>query len=496
MPAPLAAFIVAVGILGLFLLDRDRDCKVSPALWLPVLWLAIGGSRNVSVWLGGATETLFAEEYVDGSPLDRVVMSALIAMGLLVLLVRGRRTGRLLLWNVPLVLFFLYCALSIGWADLPLVALRRWTKAFGNLVMVFVVLTDPDPAFAIKKFLTRTAFLLIPTSILLIKYFPLLGRQYDRWEGILSYTGVTTDKNILGLICMVFGFGLLSRGIDIYKAEVRRSREILAVGATFVMVLWLLISSKSATSMACFMVGAALIATLRLFKRARPWMVHVAVIALASVAAVVLLYDGAWTYLAESFGRDATLTGRTDLWADLLTLATKQRWLGTGFESFFLGDRLEILWRKYWWRPNEAHNGYLEIYLTLGIIGVSLLGLVMVTGYRNAIKVYRRDLSAGSLRLAFIIVPAIYNVTEAAFRVTNPIWILFLMAAAAVPPIRQRTTEAASSERAFANGMPSARRVLQPGLRPGPARPLAAWGSTRTGTITVRPAFGRKVQSP
>jgi hypothetical protein len=47
-----ALFLFAVGIAGLFYLDRDNSIRTSKALWLPVIWLWIVGSRPVSAWLG------------------------------------------------------------------------------------------------------------------------------------------------------------------------------------------------------------------------------------------------------------------------------------------------------------------------------------------------------------------------------------------------------------------------------------------------------------
>ena len=74
--------------------------------------------------------------------------------------------------NAPILLFFSYCAVSILWSDYPDVALRRWIKALGDLVMVMIILTDPEPLAALKRFLARTGFLLVPVSVLLIKYYP------------------------------------------------------------------------------------------------------------------------------------------------------------------------------------------------------------------------------------------------------------------------------------------------------------------------------------
>src|SRR5207253_708166 len=142
MPQGIATVVFVVGILGLFLLDRDRESRTSPAIWIPVVWVSIGASRMVSEWLGAAPTLESPDKYLDGSPLDRLVLSALLAAGLMVLLARGQRTGMFLRANGPLLLFFLYGAVSVLWSDYPDVAFKRWTKALGNLVMVLIVLTD------------------------------------------------------------------------------------------------------------------------------------------------------------------------------------------------------------------------------------------------------------------------------------------------------------------------------------------------------------------
>lgn len=439
MTPGLAALIFAVAILGLFLLDRDRESRTSPVLWLPVFWLVLGGTRNVSEWLAGPT-TFSADQLLEGSPLDRNILSALILIGVIVLLARGRRTVELLRRNAPLVVFFLFCAASVAWSDYPFVALKRLTKVIGNVVMVLVVLTDPDPAASVKKFLTRTAFLLMPLSILFIRYYPEWGRYYDPWEGGRYFSGVAPDKNMLGAICLITGLGVLVRFVETFRETAHRARKFIAVGTVLAMTLYLLTLAHSATSLGCFIIGGGLIAFLGLFRGARPWMVHSIVGSLCLVGLIAYTFPSAWAFLLESAGRDATLTGRTDLWDAVLSLDTHP-WLGAGFESFFLGDRLDALWAMFWWRPNESHNGYLETYLTLGRIGLGLLGVLMVTGYRNAMNVYRIDPRGGSLRLALLVIASIYNLTEAAFRVMNPVWILFLLAVTALPDSQRQEQE-------------------------------------------------------
>ena len=73
--------------------------------------------------------------------------------------------------------------------------------------------------------------------------------------------------------------------------------------------------------------------------------------------------------------------------------------LGTGYESFWLGSRLQFVWDATEQGILQAHNGYLEIYINLGWVGVILLGGLIVTGYRNAFLAFSGTaMRAGSVR--------------------------------------------------------------------------------------------------
>jgi O-antigen ligase len=77
---------------------------------------------------------------------------------------------------------------------------------------------------------------------------------------------------------------------------------------------------------------------------------------------------------------------------------------------------------------NEAHNGYVEVYLNLGSVGVGLIVVNLISGYRGSVAAFRRDPAFGSLMLAYVAAAAIYSITEAGFRMLDPIWIFFLVA--------------------------------------------------------------------
>jgi exopolysaccharide production protein ExoQ len=445
MPAQLATLLFAIGIAGLFVLDRDRKGRTSLALWLPVIWLTIAGSRMASQWLaaiGSGINTKYSADQIrDGNPFDRVFLTGLMVIGIIVLISRGRKVANLLRANGALILFFVYCGVSALWSDYGDISFKRWIKALGDLTMVLIVLTDLDPSAAVRHLLSRVGFLLLPASILLSKYYTALGRGFGE-GGEALYTGVTTSKNELGGICLLFGLGAVWRLCRHFRSGASREGKgpLIANGVLCLMVLWIFVKAQTMTALACFLMASTilLVSCFPALYRRR-WLIHgmVAAMLLVSLSALFL---GVGSSLLTTMGKDPTLTGRTAVWDLVLSLAANPL-VGTGFESFWLGPRLDKIWSVYWWHPNEAHNGYIEVYLNLGWIGLCLLGILMVKGYRTVMSGMRRDPDSTGLRLAFFVVAVAYNFTESAVRILHPVWIIFLLATITVPGGWSRLTK-------------------------------------------------------
>ncbi|MGB6430443.1 MAG: O-antigen ligase family protein [Candidatus Acidiferrales bacterium] len=436
MNPTVALLIYSVGIGGLFYLDRDKSARTSIALWLPVIWIWISGSRPLSVWfnLGAPTSDAAMQAIqLDGSQPDRIFFQVLVVLGAAVIIRRAMRTQTFLAANWPILVFFFYCLVSVLWSDFPDVSAKRWIKAIGDLLMVLIVVTDAEPIAALKRFFSRTGFILLPASILLIKYYGDLGRSYDPWFGTTYFTGVTTNKNALGVITFTLSLAAVWRILLLLRSPElpNRRRHLLAQAVLLGFGIWILSLANSATSLACFIVGAALmlVTGLPVFRR-RPEAVHALVLALLVTAGAALLFGGEGEVL-QALGRNSTLTGRTQIWGLVIPMAPNA-FVGAGFESFWLGARLEKLWRAL---PvlhlNEAHDGYIEVYLNLGWVGLCLLATVLINGYRRSVATFRHDPGLGSLLLAYILTAALYSVTEAGFRMMNPMWVIFLLAVAA-----------------------------------------------------------------
>jgi O-antigen ligase len=431
MSQHLATIVYVAGILAAFYFDRDKEARTSKALWIPILWLMINGSRPISLWFqSGPT---IGDEYADGSPMDAAVFGMLLAVGLVVLGRRWKQVDSLLRNNPAILLFLAYCLASTLWSDSSFVSFKRWIKSLGDVVMIVIVLTDPNQHAAIRRFLSRVGYILIPVSILFIKYYPDLGRSYNRWTWIPQYSGVTTFKNLLGMITLVCALGTLWCFVRTWRDRPsRRWQHLFVQGAILGMSVWTFLIADSMTSFSCFILtGFVMVMANQSWIARRTVFIHLMVAGTIAISLTALFFDSSGD-LVQTLGRNATLTGRTDIWRIVLELSSPRPLFGAGFETFWMGDRLEKMW-QFERGIQESHNGYLEVYANLGWVGVALLVGLIVTGYRNILTAYHRDRALGSVKLAFFTTGIIYSLTEAGFRMMSPVWLGFLLAIIQVP---------------------------------------------------------------
>jgi exopolysaccharide production protein ExoQ len=434
MGSSLALLVCSIGVAGLFFLDRDKSVRPSKAAWLPVIWLWIVGSRPVSSWLGmGVTTADTLAATLDGNPMDAAIFAALLVIGVMVLFHRRKKTSAYIAVSASIILFFLYCLISVTWSPFHGPAFKRWTKAVGDLVMVLVILTDGQPIAALRRLYSRVGFILFPFSVLLIRYSD-SGRAYDP-DGNIMNVGVTTNKNELGLIVFAISLGVLwnVRSLFIHKDEPHRGRRLVAQCTLLAFGIALLEMAHSATSTTCFILGACLmLATSLQFIKKRPGRVLALSLLVVLAGGLGMLFGGGAAF-SESLGRGGGLSGRTYIWAASFAAAGNPV-IGTGFESFWnanaarVNHSLQLVGFRDLSNLNSAHDGYLEVYLDLGLVGLCLVVLILISGYRRASKAFQHDPELGSLMLAFVATATFYSITEAGFRLMTPSWIFLLLA--------------------------------------------------------------------
>ena len=427
MPPFIASIICGIGIAGLFYLDRGEKPLVSRALVIPAVWMLLNTTHPLSFWLGMSPQGSYTTEaYVEGNPFDRNVALVLQLAALIVLCGKSAKVGAILRKNPLILVYFSFCLASVLWSDFPFVTFKRWIKALGDVQMVLVILVESDPFAALSCILTRLGFFLFPLSILFIRFYPQLGRRpTNSWTQ--EPVGVTQQKNELGIMCMIYGIFFLWMLLSVYRERKRpgRWRRMLAYGTIITMSAYLLSQCNSTTSIVGFASSAGVL-WLASRQPVRPALVHFAVLAVLGLSVTALFFDPGGG-LVQSLGKDPTLTGRKDIWALVLDLHTNPL-IGTGFETFWLGSRLEFMMHALVNLPiNEAHNGWIEVYLNLGWAGLCFIALLIVTGYKRIISHIRQDPEKGCLFLGFLVCALFYSFSEAGFRFNTVSWFFLIL---------------------------------------------------------------------
>ena len=361
------------------------------------------------------------EDIRTSNPINQFVYSSLYVISFIAILPKGRKFIDLIINEKFLTCFLIWSFLSIFWSDVPFISFKRWLQLFGGVLIISTVLlyiesTDEalgyfKAVFIIYIFLTFLSLLFIPEAI---------AWKFDAWRGLAP------TKNTLGQISFVsliiWSIALLERGV---------------VKKTVALIFWclslaLVLGSRSTT---CILTGGILLYILVLFsitnRFLKPIVGKFFAIAFFLTFLVCLIAIGYWKIeFIESFlslfGKDITLTGRTELWGRVFDETKNYLLYGCGYGGFWLVDTpiLDSIYREFIWLPNEAHLGYLDILNETGIVGLCIFFLMVIMYFSRALKLDKPY----SLKW-FVISVLILNLSESSLLYPNSLTgDLFLLA--------------------------------------------------------------------
>jgi hypothetical protein len=435
MTATLALSGSIVCILWLLHRDAKERTSVSSATWIVVAWAALYGSRPVTTWFTGVDQgPLLPESYDAGNAIEGMVHLLLIVGGLLVLARRGVQVPAVIKNNPYLCLFYLFWVMSVLWSDYPVITAKRLVKDLGNVILVLVILTERHPGEAVKAVFVRCAYACIPLSLVLIRYYPDWGRAYSGYDrSALMYVGVTTHKNTLGALAFVAALFALWDLLDRrrkWRGKPQTATEkgtLLGLVMVLSMSWYLLMIADSATSLVCAVLGSVLLIALGSpSMRRSPGRVEACGLGLLVVLWVLDSALNVKEAFVQSLGREMTLTTRTDVWPILLA-HQESPLMGAGFNTFWAGQRLVQLSESVG-GIIQAHNGYLETYLNGGLVGVSLLAILLLSSYLRIRRSLTVELPEGSIRLVFLLLAMVHNFSEASFNKLSVLWLVTVFA--------------------------------------------------------------------
>lgn len=291
--------------------------------------------------------------------------------------------GKNLKRQVFLVLFVVFGVVSLAWSVLINASIFELSflmvaTAYG---VYFAVRYSTEKFMAFLRYFGMAAIIL---SFILIFTLPSIAKLNNPiYNG--AWCGIFWHRNHLGSI-MAFLSALF-----LLKAWMDRKKSVsLAVNIVFFLLAAVLIAgSRSATGLLLFVFlnGLEVLLLVWLNFRSRLTKKHYFIILAAAVLIIALCLVNL-DLIFGLVGRNTSLTGRVPLWEDLVTRVWAQKpLLGYGYGAFWNQEsaRLSLQARHRWAYPILfADNGYLDILLNTGLIGLLLfLGFFVTTGIRS-----------------------------------------------------------------------------------------------------------------
>ena len=323
-----------------------------------------------------------AQDVTTSNPINQVVDTLIPFISLLCLLPRRKSLLSLLKQEKCLTLFFIWCLLSILWSDFPFNSFKLWVRLFGSTTVVLALLLNlksPDEAL---RYFKAVFALYIPITFLAIAFVPAATQwEWPAWRGIADH------KNTLGQISfistMVWAFAICK------PSGKKRKYSWLFLFASLV----LLVGSKSSTVL--IVLFSLLLMALYLLVERRLQRLRVGrIVSLAMAGCLLILFYFGNAFELETVtgavGKDTTFTGRSDLWEVILDEAKTHPYIGCGIGGFWIVEN-PLVQRLYQddafpWLPNEAHEGYLDLFNETGIVGMFLLTLMVISYFKNLSK--------------------------------------------------------------------------------------------------------------
>lgn len=289
----------------------------------------------------------------------------------------ARREGimRVASSNWAAIALFGWAALSVLWSDFPDIALHRLlgTLLCAVLVMIGVCLSSRSIV---------TVLLLFTGAIMVTDYVGVFLRPDLALDPDGLWKGMHLQKNLAGYFSAIASLVWLLLGFR------RRCGWLIAGGVAWLVFLWF---SHSKTSLGMYvpalLFGGLLSIGLR--KGINKFVFYF-------IAGLVFVLLPLWAYFLHSLSlnwfdilvlgdADLTFTGRTEIWDFVWNYVLDAPIAGVGYGSFWaVGERSPaLLWASdFVAQYTETHNGYLDVLVTTGSVGLVLLTATILQPYR------------------------------------------------------------------------------------------------------------------
>ncbi len=241
-----------------------------------------------------------------------------------------------------------------------------------------------------------------------------------------AWRGIYVHKNDLGNM-MCFSV------VTFFLNAIANSKYRQIMWAGFIISIAVILGSTSQTALLVGLVAMLLIPFYKALRWHHTKALPFFIITILIGGIIAILSIGSAETVLTSLGRDITFTGRTEIWDAVAAKIQQRPWLGYGYETFWLGGwegETADVWRELGegFEATHAHNGFLQIFLGLGLIGMVIFGLSFISISLRALILARYAQSPeGLIPLVYLTPLLLINLSESRLMIGSIYWIIYVM---------------------------------------------------------------------
>ncbi|WEM41574.1 O-antigen ligase family protein [Photobacterium sp. DA100] len=329
-----------------------------------------------------------------------------------------------------ILILLIYVFLSFIWSYDKISTLKASMFLFLSTILLMGLLYKNqlrNSAYALKNYFLTVVFL---SSIF---YFVGIGQMGEPYPGVLN--GIFPHKNILGRVCAI---GVIFFGC--YWYSYRKNKDILYL--LFCFAFLILSESKGAISILVISIIVFFL-VYNSYKGSLIKKIASITIIVSSFILISYVLTNAEVIL-ELLGKDITLTGRTFLWDLALEYLRDQYIFGYGYDVFWTSviDYNKLTAYEIYWEAPHAHNGYLDLLLDVGFIGLLLYLYCNIKLIKDGMNAIKKSGSNGKALLLFSVLTLIYLlvssfVEKSYFQYNDIQWCFFIFSSFFIDEIKR-----------------------------------------------------------